>query len=981
MRFGPKNRVLVTTTTTGTGPYICGDPYPGRQGFSGLVDGTAVPYWCAYGTQWECGIGTKVGTQLRRTRVLESSNGNGPVDWVAGKKDLGIDWLAQNVVYSSDESITIEDEITTGKTNLRGLKLSDVTTWLSTGLVAGNDIRLAQDPTTKAVTVSHRKTIVTDIVTPAPGTPNPVVLALDLSAGSVHLAKIECHRRLRFLNSTIGQEFLLRMSYDTYDGNDPQVTWPDANKECVITWARGYPPSLDLVPGHSDAFVFVRISDTTIIVNDVPTNVPQFLGWAISTQHRRFLEVTSVADVVGTVSVIHEGVTKGPDEIKWLSATVDRSRMTYTIAKVGTVTGGTFSLTIGATPSTSTTIDDIPFDVTPFALLELVWDATALTELEINSADPQVSVSDGDSLTLEFLGASRYLGWVVSVDSGGLEGGGTYEVTSTDESGGEAVWPFSTVNPDHYAGRSFRLVFGTESTGPIAVNAVASVIQTALESLPNIGAGNIVVRSAVPGVFSYQFVGALRSTHIADDIVFKDAWFPSTTIGAATGQVSGSSRRGVGPQGSNETQRLTITGSPVNGDLVLTILGRAVTLHFDDTANEIQTKIRAALNDQTAVRVTGGPLPITAVDIEYTGPNAYTNVVLASVNTAETGAAVLDWSVCDGATITFAPSTGGEFHVKHVNPIKGKTLNVTLVSDDATGTIEWDGVAVDWGDATPPTVSASPAFFEFYAEDVDDIKGREWFGSGRAGLDTDALIDWLQDHLQPGIGIEISYDSDSDLFVFDRLETIKDDAYSSNITIDLSANVGEHHQITLTGNTTLSLRNEVVGEKFRILITQSGNGGHQVTWWGGITWAPGYVPALTPVPGKSDLFEFLTRAIHGPYTSGNYLGWVESPLRPKFATATETGDTTNEVQRIACNGTPTGGVWTITFDGQSTTSLPHDISASALQSALQSLSTIGAGNVQVSGGRLGMSPFIVTFVGSLGSRNVSRLQTSSSLVF
>lgn len=66
--------------------------------------------------------------------------------------------------------------------------------------------------------------------------------------------------------------------------------------------------------------------------------------------------------------------------------------------------------------------------------------------------------------------------------------------------------------------------------------------------------------------------------------------------------------------------------------------------------------------------------------------------------------------------------------------------------------------------------------------------------------------------------------------------------------------------------------------------------------------------------------------------------------------------TGGEVQTISL-GSATAGSITITFNGQTTSSLPFNSTAAAVQTALQALSTIGSGNVTVTGGPL---PALIT---------------------
>jgi trimeric autotransporter adhesin len=75
----------------------------------------------------------------------------------------------------------------------------------------------------------------------------------------------------------------------------------------------------------------------------------------------------------------------------------------------------------------------------------------------------------------------------------------------------------------------------------------------------------------------------------------------------------------------------------------------------------------------------------------------------------------------------------------------------------------------------------------------------------------------------------------------------------------------------------------------------------------------------------------------------------------------------NEVQKITLNGAPTGGTFTLTFGANTTSALAFNVSAASVQSALQGLASIGAGNATVTGSNGG--PFTVTFVGTLAAGN------------
>jgi hypothetical protein len=85
-----KNRVKVTSTTTGTGTFTLGSAVAGYQDFASIGDGNQTYYIISDGTDFEAGVGTftSSGTTLSRDRVFASSNSNALVNWGAGDKDV-----------------------------------------------------------------------------------------------------------------------------------------------------------------------------------------------------------------------------------------------------------------------------------------------------------------------------------------------------------------------------------------------------------------------------------------------------------------------------------------------------------------------------------------------------------------------------------------------------------------------------------------------------------------------------------------------------------------------------------------------------------------------------------------------------------------------------------------------------------------------------------------------------------------------------
>lgn len=79
----------------------------------------------------------------------------------------------------------------------------------------------------------------------------------------------------------------------------------------------------------------------------------------------------------------------------------------------------------------------------------------------------------------------------------------------------------------------------------------------------------------------------------------------------------------------------------------------------------------------------------------------------------------------------------------------------------------------------------------------------------------------------------------------------------------------------------------------------------------------------------------------------------------------------NEVQTVTISGTPTGGAFKLTYKGQTTADIAYNAAAAAVDAALEALSTIGVGNVAVTGGPGPGTPYVVTFGGALAGQNVT----------
>src|SRR5260221_709047 len=82
----------------------------------------------------------------------------------------------------------------------------------------------------------------------------------------------------------------------------------------------------------------------------------------------------------------------------------------------------------------------------------------------------------------------------------------------------------------------------------------------------------------------------------------------------------------------------------------------------------------------------------------------------------------------------------------------------------------------------------------------------------------------------------------------------------------------------------------------------------------------------------------------------------------------------DNTQVVTIGGSPTGGTFTLTYLGQTTAAIAYNATSGAVQIALAALSTIGAGNVAMSGDPGG--PYTVVLYSGLAQ---TALTAASSL--
>ncbi len=118
------DRVLETTTSTGSGTITLAGAKQGYQSFAAVGDGNQTYYTIASQSEWEVGIGTYTasGTTLSRDTVLSSSAGGGKVGFSAGTKDVFVTYPSEksvvNNVLVNETTTSVAYNIGTGTNGL-----------------------------------------------------------------------------------------------------------------------------------------------------------------------------------------------------------------------------------------------------------------------------------------------------------------------------------------------------------------------------------------------------------------------------------------------------------------------------------------------------------------------------------------------------------------------------------------------------------------------------------------------------------------------------------------------------------------------------------------------------------------------------------------------------------------------------------------------------------------------------------------------
>ena len=591
-----------------------------------------------------------------------------------------------------------------------------------------------------------------------------------------------------------------------------------------------------------------------------------------------------------------------------------------------------------------------------------------------------------DTITITSVDPALHARLSVSGDNIDTRVGGTQtDSLVLTAAAGQARWEFDgasevqriaiTGSP---TGGTFTLTFGGSPTTAIAWNAGADAVQAALEALATIGAGNVLVTGG-PGTTSdylVTFAGTLGGT---------DQPLLTASASGLTGGASPAVR-----VTSPDVQWLRFSGGANGGTFTLSFKGATtLPLALGATAAVVQAALQGLLTIGSGnATVIGGPGP-TAYGITLatalSGPTQ-PDVVVCATTRCGTGIGLTGFLGSNPrakiSSDSAAVSAGGGVTV----PSGTQTVTVDGTPDGGTFKLTFNGLtttSLQWN-ATSSAVQTALAGLATIGSGSVTVSGGRLAAPATLGaaLVTTAAITTLTvaalaSAIASGTQLVLDDGVSTQKVVTDGLAaagatTITVASFTpskawasgtslkpmvSQYVVTFAGTMAGRDQPAMTATSTGvsgSVAPTVTVEKVEgfalsfIDFDQATAGAGQTTLSGPNWDTPWTLKSDGTVVADGVTFTNIDYIDAGEATD-TLLGVGAATWR---ITDEGVGQTSvvDEAQTVTIAGTPTGGTFTLSFGSATTSGLSWNSLASAVQTALEALSTIGAGNVLVTGG-------------------------------
>lgn len=501
-------------------------------------------------------------------------------------------------------------------------------------------------------------------------------------------------------------------------------------------------------------------------------------------------------------------------------------------------------------------------------------------------------------------------------------------------------------------GGTFTLTYDGQTTGAIAYNASAATVDTALEALSNIGAGDVAVTGGpLPGsALTITFGGALADTDVAE-ITCDPGSLTGGSISVSVAETT------AGAAGLDDDLEHFWTCDQSSGDRYDSVGTADISGSLAAVTGHINNGMRVANVSAAVARssnvTTSSSFSIAGWFLINSGGPSF---VVGDDNLGTSVSSTWLWSLTYSSVLSRFQAT------MQLSNGSNKTVNADTFGAPSTGT--WYFLCMTYNHSTETMgISVNAG-----SEDTVSVSG--W--NNRTGLAFKFLSSTLS---SSGSMDEVAYYSKV-LSSAERTSLYNSGTGRSyplpggtnevqTITINGTPSQGTF-TLTYSGQTTEAIAyNASAATVETELESLSSIGSDNVSCGGG------------PLPGSNVTVTFQNTLGN---TDVDLMTANDDLLQYSLAETTEGSPAQSEVQRISASPAPISGTWTVTFDSQTTSSLDYDISASALQTALEGLSSIGSGNISVTGGPLATAPFVCTCQGALANADQNAMTTADSLL-
>ncbi len=625
--------------------------------------------------------------------------------------------------------------------------------------------------------------------------------------------------------------------------------------------------------------------------------------------------------------------TRGDNEIQRITLPTEADGSRF-------ITGGTFTLTYDG-PSGPETTAPIRYTASPTDVEQALSGLTSL-----GSDDVRVTGLAGGPWLAEFTGdlALQPQSELIA-DGSNLTGGVSPTITQVDGVAREQSVALPAPRGGNVSlGGTFKLGFDGDATVPLAWNAPASAVESALQDLPGIGAGNVDVSGSPGGPYQVALTGTAG---------LSTASLITTDASGLTGGVELDVEETTPGNGTNEVQRISAPLA-TGGTFRLTFDNGSISrttgdLPFDATVGELQAALEALTSVGGAQNVIvrgadGGPW-----EVEFNGELAAQEQIELSVD--DTG---LVADVVPPVPATIQDGGGGDDEVQSLSAPVASGGTFTLTFDDGGGPETTDPIDHD----------ASPASLEAALLDLANVSVGEVSVTGSAGGPWEVeFVGGLGDTDLALLTVDGSELSGAPV-VTEQIAHVAGDNEVQTLSLLPEAQGGEF-TLTFDGETTSPLPHDATAadvEQALQALASLGGGAVSVT-----------SANTTGGPWRVE-FEGRFAKSDQPEITGN-AGGVSGGFADSEIDVNLVADGVNEEQTVTMPAPPQApgaGTFRLSLNANNvsgvTGEIPFDATASEVQSALDA---IAPGDVQVTSANSEGGPWTAEFTGDLAGKNVA----------